>query len=534
MKKGRWSLQVTITIFVCAVVVLSLLVTNLLISNTVTQSVEDSQAEKAGNVARMMAHSPLVIDALSGRGSKQEVQRFANEIKSSTNVQFVVIMDMEGTRLSHPDSEKVGKKFVGGDEQAVLQGKEYVSISEGTLGRSLRSFTPIFDSSGKEVGAAAVGISLDNVKEAVAKSRLNLYIGTIFGVLAGIAGAVFLARYIKKILFGLEPFAIAKLLQERSAVLQSVREGIIAVDQDAKITLVNTAAKNLFHKAGLGNDNPIGKDINEYMPTSTLRRVLKTGEAELDEEQELKGITLLTNRVPVIVDQKTVGAVATFRDKTEISQLAEQLTGVRLYADALRSQSHEFMNKLHVILGMIHMRQYAGLAAYISKIVGHSKDEIGFISRKVKDPVLAGFLIGKISNAREEGAELVFTSDLYVPEPADADITHELITIIGNLIDNSLAAVEKSSSKQISIDFDYGDEILTVEVKDSGAGMSDVVQSRIFQKGFSTKGENRGIGLFLVRESLEKLSGEMEISSKEGLGTRVVVYVPYKRKGGVS
>lgn len=284
----------------------------------------------------------------------------------------------------------------------------------------------------------------------------------------------------------------------------------------------------------MGNNDPIGKDINEYMPTSTLRRVLKTGEAELDEEQELKGITLLTNRVPVIVDQKTVGAVATFRDKTEISQLAEQLTGVRLYADALRAQSHEFMNKLHVILGMIHLRQYESLAAYISEIVGHSKDEIGFISRKVKDPVLAGFLIGKLSNAREEGAELVFTSDLYLPEPEEADITHELITIIGNLIDNSLAAVEKSSSKQISIDFDYGDEILTVEVKDAGAGMSDVVQSRIFQKGFSTKGENRGLGLFLVKESLEKLNGEMEISSKVGHGTRIAVYIPYKSKGGVS
>lgn len=208
MKKGKWSLQVTIILLVCAVVALSLLVTNLLISNTVSQSVEDSQAEKAGNVARMMAHSPLVIDALSGSGSKEEVQRFANEIKSSTNVQFVVIMDMKGIRLSHPDSDMVGKKFVGGDERGVLQGKEYVSVSEGTLGRSLRSFTPIFDSSGKEVGAAAVGISLDNVNEAVGKSRSNLYIGTIFGLLAGIAGAVFLARYIKKSYLVLNPLPL--------------------------------------------------------------------------------------------------------------------------------------------------------------------------------------------------------------------------------------------------------------------------------------------------------------------------------------
>ncbi|MTH55307.1 two-component system sensor histidine kinase DcuS [Bacillus mangrovi] len=533
MKKGKWSLQVTITVFVCAVVALSLAVTSLLVTNTVTEDSERNQEEKARNAARMMAETPLVIDALSGRGNKEAVQDFANKIRKASGVQFVVIMDMKGIRLSHPEPGKVGKPFVGGDEKEVLKGKEYTSISEGTLGRSLRSFTPIFDGEGREVGAAAVGISLQEVNEAAQKSRENVLTGTAFGILAGIAGALFLARYIKKILFGLEPFAIAKLLQERSAVLQSVREGVIAVDQNAKITLVNKAAEKLVRKAGLSMPAPVGKDINDYMPSSTLRRVLKTGEAELDEEQELRGITLLTNRVPVIVDGKTVGAVATFRDKTEISQLAEQLTGVRLYADALRAQSHEFMNKLHVILGMTQMKHYEELTAYISGITGQHQGEIGSISRIIKDPVLAGFLIGKVSKAREGGAELTCTADYPVPE-GDEHLIHELITIIGNLIDNSLAAVEKSPHRKIGVHFDYGDEILTVEVKDSGSGMNEEILGRIFEKGFSTKGSDRGIGLYLVRESLGRLEGDLEIVSKEGRGTKVAVYIPYAGRGGTS
>jgi two-component system, CitB family, sensor histidine kinase MalK len=530
MKKGKWSLQTTITIFVCAVVALSLLITDLLISQTVAETIEDSQAEKAGNAARMMARSPLVIQALSGKGDERDIQSFANEIQSVTDVQFVVVMDMKGIRKSHPDPNKVGKRFVGGDEEAVLKGKEHVSISEGTLGHSLRSFTPVFDANGKQVGAVAVGISLDKVNKAVGRSRGDIYVGTILGIVTGIVGAVILARYIKKILFGLEPFAIAKLLEERSAMLQSVREGIIAVDQDSRITLVNKAALGLLQKAGL-DENPVGKKIDAYMVTSKLSRVLQTGQAQQDEELNLNGVALMANRVPVFVDNKIVGAVATFRDKTEISQLAEQLTGVRLYAEALRAQSHEFMNKLHVILGMVHMRYYDQLASYISEIAGNNKNEIGFIARKIKDPVLAGFLIGKLSYARESGAELVLSSEFQVPEPEDTSITHELITIIGNLIDNALEATEKSQTKQIEVEFDFGDEILTVEVKDTGIGIDEEIQNHILQKGFSTKGDDRGFGLYLVNESLQKLGGELDISSKKDQGTTIVVYIPYKSKG---
>jgi CitB family two-component system sensor histidine kinase MalK len=530
MKRKTWSLQATITLLVCGVVAISLLVTDLLISRTIVASIEKDRGEKATNVARMVAHSQLVTEALGNQEKESAIQEFAEETRRLTNVKFIVVMDMNGIRKSHPDPTKIGKQFVGGDKAISLNGKEHTSISKGTLGISLRSLTPIFDHTGKQLGVVAVGISLNDVQKAVSQGHKNIYTGTLFGIVAGVLGAVLLSRYVRRILFGLEPSAIAKLFQERDAILQSVREGIIAVDQESRITLVNKAALHLFHKAGLAQE-PRGRKLEEYLSNSRMGRILKTGDTEQDEEMILNGITLVVNRVPIFLNDKIVGAVSTFRDKTEIQQLAEQLTGVRLYAEALRAQSHEFMNKLHVILGMSHMGYYDQMTNYIRELVNHRNDEMGAISKNIKDPVLAGFLLGKLSYARETGAELHISSERKVPDPLHSYMSHELITILGNLIDNALEAVSSCPRKQIEVHFDYGDDILTIEVKDTGVGIEKEIQNHMFKKGFSTKGENRGVGLFLIRQSLDRLGGEMEISSKPSQGTRFVVYIPYDCKG---
>ena len=528
MKRGKWSLQNTIIFLVFIVVLLSLLVTELLISNLVSSTVEEDQSEKATNVARMVAINPTIIEALNGERDETEIQPFTKKMKSVTNVQFIVVMDMNGIRKSHPDKNQIGKHFMGGDEGPVLEGKEHVSISKGTLDHSLRSFTPIKNNHGDQIGAVAVGINLDNVEKAVGESRKNIYIGSLFGILMGIIGAVVLARYIKKILLGLEPIQISRLVEERNAMLDSVREGIMAVDHDSKITLVNKSALSIFKKAGLHHD-PIGQDVNTYMmSTSHLSNVIQTGKAELDEEQEINGVHIMVNRVPIALNNKIVGAITTFRDKTEMRQLAEQLTGVQLYADALRAQSHEFMNKLHVILGMVHMKYYDQLTQYVNEAVNHKNNEITYVSRMMRDPVIAGFLIGKLSYAREAGVELHLTCEQPIPQSDDPEIKHELITIIGNLINNSIEAVTESSIKRVDVDFEYADDILTIKVRDTGIGMSGVEQDKLFQKGYSIKGEDRGLGLHLISQAIKKLEGEINLSSKPGKGTIFNVYIPYK------
>ena len=526
-RKRLWNLWKTITLLVCTVVIFSLLVTDILISHNVERTTEDSQAEKAKTIAHIVANDSIVIDGLIGKTDTAAIQTYTNRILKNTGVQFIVVMDMNGIRKSHPNPQKIGHHFIGGDEGPALKGKEHVSLAEGTLGISMRVFVPIFSETGEQLGAVAVGISADNVKERVKESRHIIYIGVGVGVLVGMIGAILLARHIKKSLFGLEPHRIAKILEERNTMLQSVKEGIIAVDKEANVTLINNEAKRLFKKSGLEEDF-IGKDVELYMPNSRIKEVLQTGEVQLNEEQNIYGITIVTNRVPLYVKGEIVGAIATFRDKTEIRKLAEELTGIRLYAEALRAQSHEFMNKMHVVLGLTHMKQYEELQKYISGMVSEHQYEIGGIMKRIKSPVFAGFLLGKLSYAREKNIKLIISEDSYMPEIEDESITHELITIVGNLIDNALEAVTNCEKKQVEVKIQYGDTLI-ITVQDTGKGIQEEEIGALFTKGYSTKGDNRGYGLYLVKESIQRINGEIHVYSLVGKGTTITIEIPKGR-----
>ncbi|MEN6565831.1 MAG: ATP-binding protein, partial [Veillonellales bacterium] len=314
---------------------------------------------------------------------------------------------------------------------------------------------------------------------------------------------------------------------------QSAREGIIAVDSDSRLTLVNDAALQIFNKAGVTGPF-VGQPVEECVPNTRLQNVFQTGRAELDQEQDINGIIIMTNRVPIRVDERIIGAVATFRDKTEFRNLAEKLTGVRNYAESLRAQAHEFMNKLHVIQGMVRMGVYDQLTEYITQIAQQYHAEVGAVVRKIKDPVLAGFILGKQSRARETGGVLLLDEDCFLPEAADSEIVHEIITITGNLIDNALEAVENSVSKCVQAGFFYEDGTLTIIVRDSGTGLDEQSIDHIFVKGYSTKGSQHGMGLYLVRCSLERTGGQISVASQQGQGTQITVTMPYTAKEDVS
>ncbi|WP_043931202.1 DcuS/MalK family sensor histidine kinase [Bacillus sp. EB01] len=526
MHRQRFKLGTLIIFFVCLVVLISLSITDILISNDVSQDIRKSQEEKAQIIARTIAKSDIVISEMDSGQKSNRIQDFTRDIQSATNVLFIVVMDMEGIRKSHPNTAMIGKPFVGGDEKQALKGNEYVSISEGTLGKSVRAFTPIFNEEGRQLGAVAVGISLETLKTTVNKNHREIFVVTTFGLIIGIIGAILLSRYIKKVLLGLEPFAIAKILEERSRMLQSVHEGIIAVDHNSTITLVNKSALQIFKKAGL-SQNPVGMKIHDYLPSNGLDHVLKSGQPELDEENMINGVvSILVNRVPLVVDGQVVGAISTFRDKTEMNQLAEQLTGVKTYAETLRAQSHEFMNRLHVILGMVQMKAYDELSEFILTLVDFRNQESGNIAQHIKDPALAGFIMGKLSYAREQNVDLSIEIDSVIPELSDTKVTHGLITIIGNLVDNGVEAMADCDEKTLELSLSFHGGFLTVEVFDSGPGIPAEAQGKIFEKGYSTKGENRGYGLYLVAKNVKELGGTLTIDSKLLLGTNFIVQIP--------
>jgi len=528
-KKPLLGLQATIAVFACIVVALALLVTDIIIMERISDTERRNASGEAIEIARIVANTPVVIDGLRGENDEKSIQPFTQKIIGVSAVQFITVMDMNRIRQSHPNPSLIGSYYEEDDVNPAFEGQENTSVNKGSLGISLRAFSPIFAPDGRQVGVVLVGILVDSVQTAITSSRQGIYAGVGFGLLVGIVGALVLARRIKKIMFGLEPFAIAKLVEERSVMLQSVREGILAVDRESQITIVNEQAIKIFQKAGLVG-NPIGKKVEDYVPNTRMGNILQTGEAELDQDQDLNGIRILANRIPLLVEGEIVGAITTFRDKTELRQLAEKLTDIQIYAETLRAQTHEFMNKLHVIIGMVRLGDYERLTDYISQIANQYQVEVGYVVKKIPDPVLAGFLLGRLSLAREQGAELILSKESFVPEAAKPEMVHELITIVGNLINNALDAIAESTTKSICVHFSCENEMLTIEVSDTGQGINEEVQKHIFVQGYSTKGTNRGLGLYLIQQSLARVGGEIQVVSTVGKGAMFKVNIPYHSK----
>ncbi|MCY7673330.1 Spo0B domain-containing protein, partial [Bacillus altitudinis] len=226
--------------------------------------------------------------------------------------------------------------------------------------------------------------------------------------------------------------------------------------------------------------DPREQDVQALLPSSGLKQVIETRKPLLDRDVRMNGLELVFNEVPITVKGEIVGAIATFRDKTEVKHLAEQLSGVKMYANALRAQSHEFMNKLHVILGLVQLKNYDDLGTYIKDIAIYQQTETNEIINHVKNSVLAGFLLGKQSYIREQGAALEVNCSTQVPNSEDPAVTHDLITVIGNLLNNALDAVSHTENKNISISFRYVQEQLHIEITDTGVGLTKEEQDIMF------------------------------------------------------
>jgi two-component system sensor histidine kinase DcuS len=338
-----------------------------------------------------------------------------------------------------------------------------------------------------------------------------------------------LVRVLKRILFGLEPYEISALFEQRQAMLQSLREGVLAVDIHGRVTMINHAAREILLL-------PSGKQTeNTSEPLlASLREVSKTGVARQDQEISCNGRLLLCNMVPVKSQNRVIGAISTFRDKTEISQLMQRIDGMVNYVDALRSHTHEFMNKLHVILGLLHMKRYDKLEEYIIQTAHNYQTDIGTIQSKVKSPVVAGFLLGKINRAKEAGVTLTLADESLIPDTASEEQVAVLITALGNLIENALDAMAGQQEGEIGLLLHYQNGWLSCEVSDDGPGIDPTQLEAIFTKGFSTKGENRGVGLFLARQQIQNLGGDITVESEPGVFTQFFVHIPWDSERNIA
>ncbi|MEH3406832.1 sensor histidine kinase [Enterobacter quasiroggenkampii] len=528
-RKRPMKLNTLVTLMVCAIICSVLLVVFALYSVQITRATRDDVKDTALGIARTLADSPEIQRGLMQAPQENIIQPIAQAVTKRNDLLFTVVTDMRGIRYSHPNEALLGLHFIGDDLTPALEGKENVSVNRGALAEALRVFTPVYDGQHEQIGVVVVGISLNKVEEQITRGRLNAVWTILFSIFMSSMAIWGLVRVLKRILFGLEPYEISALFEQRQAMLQSLREGVLAVDIHGRVTMINQTAREILLL-------PSGKQTeNTSAPLlASLRDVSKTGVARQDQEISCNGRLLLCNMVPVKSQDRVIGAITTFRDKTEISQLMQRIDGMVNYVDALRAHTHEFMNKLHVILGLLHMKRYDKLEEYILQTAHHYQTDIGTIQSKVKSPVVAGFLLGKINRAKEAGVTLTLADESQIPDTASEEQVAVLITALGNLIENALDAMEGQQEGEIGLLLHYQNGWLSCEVSDDGPGIDPTQLESIFTKGFSTKGDNRGVGLFLARQQIQNLGGDISVESEPGVFTQFFVHIPWDSERNIA
>jgi len=473
----------------------------------------DSQYQQRSlAIAESVASMPAIKAALLDGDPTGSIRSTAEDVRRSTGAAYVVVTDRNGIRLSHPNPALIGKP-VDESPGSVLAGKPWVGVQRGTICTAARGKEPIFDG-GVVIGMVSVGYC-----EATVTSQLLTgvpwFLGTILAALAlGVAGSLLLARHLKRQTFGLEPYEIAGLLEEREASLQGIREGALATDGDERITLANEEAQRLL---GLSPDC-VGRKVSQVLPTGRLRDFL-VGRLRDEDEVLLAGDrVLLASRRPVTVRGRDVGYVMTLRDSRELPSLSASL-GVDSLTDALRAQAHEFSNRLHAIAGLVELGRSEEAIRLITETSGMHQEISETLLERIGDPVLGALLLAKAAIASERGIELHVSDDTVLPEsPLQSD---DLITLLGNLVDNALdAAAQSAGERWVRVSVGVHRQDVVIRVEDSGPGVAPADRERVFVEGFSTKarsgGARRGIGLALAREVARRNGGDVTVAGDKG------------------
>ena len=527
---NKLPLKVKLISLICLVFILSVIAQNIYIVHVVNNEYLINSRQRVENIANIISTSQTIIQEIQNPTPQNiaSIQAKTEQSRALTQTDFIVIFNMQGVRYSHPDRNKIGQTIVGGDEQRALKGESYTSIAKGTLGDSVRAFKPIMNDKNQQIGVVLVGQTLQKINHLASRTSQPIWLSLFASLSIAILLAYLLSRNIRKILYGLEPIQMAQLFAERNAIIRTVKEGIVVINREGLITQINDEAIRIL-RIPKDKENIIGLPVGDFIPNTRLYEVMISGNAEYDCEQNINGVVILTNRTPLFVNNALVGAIASFRDMTEVRKLAENLTGVNRYADALRSQSHEFNNKLHVIYGLAYNDNKLELIDYLEEIIGNQQAESKLVSQYIKDPIIAGFLNSKFSRARELNVTLTFNIDGVLALITDTSVTHSLVTILGNLIDNGLDAVQFLDDKQIKVSLVIDNTNFEIEINDNGEGISENDIQYIFQKGYSTKGDNRGFGLYLVLASIDELDGHIQLcDSYNKKGTCFKVLLPLK------
>ena len=515
--RGRDS-PVARQILLLQVLVVSLLVVAALALATLDarRDARTQARDQAVAVARSVADSPTVGQQLRSPDPSSGLQPYAEQVRADTDVDFIVVMGLDRTRFTHPDPAQIGRKFVG-DLGKAPQGRVFTQEYAGTLGPSIRSVVPVLEGD-RVVALVSVGITLTRVERQLRRDLPAILLAGLATLVVGLAGAWLISRRLRRQTHGMGEREMTRMYEYYSAVLHAVREGLLLVDTRGQVQLVNEEARRLLSLP----EDVVGRSLSELGLPPGLVSAAGRATPESDTIYVLGEHVLVISSAPAFWEGAEVGAVVTLRDRTELQAVTGELDVVRGLTESLRAQNHEAANRLHTVVSLIEMGRSERAVDFATEELRVAQELTDRIVGAVEEPVLVALLLGKTAQAAERGIELVVAADVHTGDLPVAP--RELVTVVGNLVDNALDAVSDTEERRVAVRISGDEAQLVVEVEDSGPGVPEEDAARVLERGWSTKATGgRGIGLALVGQVARKHGGTVGVDASPLGGARFTV-----------
>ena len=482
------------------------------------------------NIAEAVASSPLIDDKIANPDDKKTTEllnEYLDSLKISLdNIDVISFVSRENIRLYHSNHELIGTEYDGAIPEFERVSKEYYTSNEtGPSGSQRRAYAAVYDKNGNYTGFVMTILLLENIKAETLQILFIFALITIAAILIELIISAELSSSIKKSLHGYEPNVFSAMFQVRDNILESLNEGVLAVDKNGIVQFANRSAAKMLGKKKA--KELINTPFTDCCNDGFIKNVISTGEKEFNiQEQSIDNSNVLIDCIPIKEKDDIIGAVAILHNREEYTKLMEDLAGTRYLVDSMRANNHDFTNKLHVIMGLIQMEMYDDAVSYIENISIVQRETISKIMSVVDEPSIAALLIGKSARASELNIKFILNDESHYSK-TDLLLPSELmVTVIGNLIDNAFEAINiKDIQRQKELRFGiYSREnALLITVEDTGIGISKDNLEHIYDNGFSTKGEGRGTGLYQVKEMVEAIGGKITVESQENVGTSFTV-----------
>ncbi|MER6384004.1 sensor histidine kinase [Streptomyces sp. NPDC001250] len=476
---------------------------------------EDAAVRQVTAVARSIADAPSVRSAIHTADPSAALEPYALQVMRDTDVDFVTIMNPDGIRWTHPDRNQIGKRFLGRIDPA-LHGHTFTETYTGTLGPSVRAVTPV-EENGRVIGLVSAGIKVEEISARV-QDQVTALLGVAGGtLLLGAVGTYVVNARLRRHTHGMNAAELSRMHDYHQAALHAVREGLLMLDGQYRVALINDGGRELL---GVGpEEDVIGRSVADLGLPAPLTGALLSSQPRVDEVHLTATRVLMVNTSPVSGGEQR-GTVATLRDVTELQSLMGELDSERGFTQALRSQAHEAANRLHTVVSLIELGRAEEAVAFATAELELAQALTDQVVAAVGEPVLAALLLGKTAQANERGVELVVSPDSrlddgLLPEGLSA---RDLVTILGNLIDNAVDAAQGSARARVTVTAYASDAELVLRVSDTGPGVDPAHADLVFQRGFSTKPAGpggRGLGLALVRQAVTRHEGTLTVAESD-------------------